>query len=165
MLAIVVVLIGVGATLGSISSFARLEEANRESTLATLATRRALENLQAQDFTQIFALFNEDAADDPGGVPAPGAGFAVAGLTVQDGDADGLAGRVIFPVSPGAPAPLREDLVAPEDGFPRDLNADGAVDALDHAGDYAVLPVRVRVEWRGASGNRFIELQTVLVDR
>jgi len=45
-------------------------------------------------------------------------------------------------------------------GMPRDLNLDGAVDALYHAGDYMILPVRVRVQWMGASGPRTVELQT-----
>jgi len=165
MLAITVVVIGVGATLGAISSFARLEESNRESMQATLAARRVLEDLQNENFSQVFALYNETAIDDPLGVAAPGANFAVTGLNEQQGDADGVAGRVVFPLDPANPGILREDFNSPDDGFPRDLNADGAIDALDHSMDYEILPVRVRIEWRGASGNRVLELQTVLVDR
>ena len=163
MLAITVMVIGVGATLGSISSFARLEESNRESMQATLAARRVLERLQNETFRQVFALYNDDPADDPPG--APGAGFAVAGLDSQEGDADGLAGRVVFPVDPNTPGILFENFVSPDDGFPRDLDGDGAIDVVDHSTDYEILPVRVRIEWRGASGNRALELQTVLVDR
>ena len=55
---------------------------------------------------------------------------------------------------------LRENAVDTTIGMPRDLNLDGAVDALDHAGDYMILPVRVRVQWMGASGPRTVELQT-----
>ena len=42
------------------------------------------------------------------------------------------------------------------------LNGDGLVDAADHAGDYAALPVVVRVEWTGQSGPARVEIRTTL---
>ena len=99
-------------------------------------------NLQS-DF--IWALYNADPADDPGGAgTAPGAAFDVAGLAPQLGDPDGMVGQVVFPEVAGA---LREDVADERLGAPRDLNLDGAVDAANHAGDYRVLdrvPVRFR---------------------
>ena len=77
-------------------------------------------------------------------------------LGPQVGDADGLSGRIIFPVVAGFPGELREDL-NDESFVARDLNSDNVQDALDHSGDYDLLPVRVRIEWRAKSGNRFIE--------
>jgi hypothetical protein len=122
-----------------------------------------LEQMRGAEFRQVFARFNETNADDPGGVVSPGAGFAVAGLDAREGDPDGLVGRIQFPVPAGAPGSLREDLVDAQFGFPRDLNGNG-IDVQEHAADYEVLPVRVRVEWRGRSGNRLVELQTILGD-
>ena len=40
------------------------------------------------------------------------------------------------------------------------MNLDGMQNTA--TGDYLILPVRVRVEWRGRSGDRFIELQAIL---
>ena len=57
---------------------------------------------------------------------------------------------------------LREDVVDASVGMPRDLNADGAVDAFDHADDYVLLPVSVRLEWRDASGDRNVEVDILL---
>jgi hypothetical protein len=83
-------------------------------------------------------------------------------LSALDGDADGLPGEVIFPAVAGAAGQLREDAAMPELGMPRDLNGDGAVDANDHALDYTLLPVIVRVRWRTASGAGVYELKTML---
>jgi hypothetical protein len=47
-------------------------------------------------------------------------------------------------------------------GMPRDLTGDILIDNFDHAADYRILPVRVRVSWTGKSGPRSIELQTLL---
>lgn len=160
----VVLFVGVAGTLGAISSFVVLGDSSRDTTVAYLRAERVIEQLKAANFDEVFARFNDDAGDDPAGV-SPGADFAVAGLDPRDDDADGIVGRILFPVGAGAPSLLREDLVDEAFGMPRDLNADGVVDAVDHSGDYVILPVRVRVEWRGRSGNRFIELETILVGR
>ena len=49
-------------------------------------------------------------------------------------------------------------------GMPRDLNADSALDGNDHAGDYTILPVRVRIEWTGINGDRFMEMATAITE-
>ena len=94
-----------------------------------------------------------------------GAGFAVEGLGPQKDDVDGLAGRISFPTPAGQPGALREDANLADWGFPRDLDADNAVDALDHADDYRLLPIRVRIEWLGAGGSQSFELLTQLAPR
>lgn len=161
--AMVVMFVAVGATIGSLSSFAGLEHSNRETVLATLAARRTLEDVQTESFVNIFELFNADPNDDPGGVgTAPGSNFAVQGLDPQAGDADGFTGNISFPTPVGFPGILRENLNLAEFDTPRDLNADGVPDAADHSGDYVVLPIRVRVEWRGPTGNRLVELHALL---
>lgn len=159
-----VLLVAVGGTLGSISSFVVLSDSSWERSVAYAGAQRTIEEMQAQPFHEIFARYNTSAADDPAG--AQGASFAVAALNVRNADADGMVGRIVFPVDPAAPTQLREDLVDDSFGFPRDLTGDGVADGADHADDYQILPVQVRVEWRGKSGgNRFVEVETVLRPR
>ena len=47
---------------------------------------------------------------------------------------------------------LREDIVAPEYGLPCDLNGDGVIDGLNHAADYKILPLVIRLDWPIAGG-------------
>ena len=162
MLGLVVLVVGVGAALGSISSFALLEETNRETIAAHLAVRQAVEAMQAENFQQVFALYNDDDADDPVGVEIPSANFDVPGLSALADDPDGRVGRIEFPVDAGGR--LMESQTLPGFGLPCDLNADG--DQIDDASaDHVALPVRLVVEWRGKAGNRTYELQTLLTAR
>lgn len=127
----------------------RLDGVTRESGLAVDAARTKFEELRAEPLSDIFARYNADPTDDPGGAnTAPGRKFAVVGAQ------HGLTGigEVIFPTN--ASGELREDMNLPELGMPRDLNGDGKVDAVDHRDDYIILPVRVRMTWYGASGER-----------
>jgi len=69
-------------------------------------------------------------------------------------------GAVAFPVvAVDGAFELREDIAG------RDLNGDGVIDGEDHATDYKILPVTVKVEWDGARGEREFEIQTILVRR
>jgi hypothetical protein len=49
--------------------------------------------------------------------------------------------------------------------MPRDVDLDGVVDVADHSTDYVLLPVRILVRWRGVSGVRELELESVLCER
>jgi hypothetical protein len=132
-------------------------QANRESNVAIQAAQQIVESMQATPFDQVFATF--------GG--APGNGFVVPGLDPQAGDADGLVGQILFPSSPGVvPGQflLREDVQDPRFGTPFDLNGDTVVDGLDHSADYAILPVMVQLQWRGAQGPARLEFRTILGD-
>ena len=160
---LVVLTIAINMTLGAITSFAGLEEANQQKTDAYLAARRMVETLQAAQFGDVLSLYDENPVNDPAGIVVPGPGFAVPSLDAVEGDPDGLAGRVLLPLD--AAGQLREDQIDASFGGPRDLNADGIQDALDHSNDYIILPVRVRIEWRSRSGDRFVELQTLLSPR
>ena len=95
------------------------------------------------------------------GYSGPGR-LAIEGLNARRDDPDGLPGQILFPADPLDPTSLREDLQAPEFGLPRDLDGDTIEDSEDHSGDYQMLPVVIRVQWRGGSGNRIIEVSTVL---
>jgi hypothetical protein len=67
----------------------------------------------------------------------------------------------MFPTG-GPPEQLREDVVDAGLGMPRDLDGDGVIDGADHEANYTLLPIRVRVQWRGVSGVRTFDLETVL---
>lgn len=161
LISITVLLIGVGVVVSGLIASRNLSRTNREVTAAAAAAESVLERLRATEFRQVFAVFNDDPADDPAGVEIHGSGFDVPLLRAQDGDADGLAGEVLFPTLGGA---LREDLNDAFLGLPRDLDFDGDVDAADHAEDYQVLPVRIRIAWTGQSGDQVIELPLLLAD-
>ncbi len=164
--AIVVGVALLSAVVAMIDSMS-LTQVNRDAAVARQAARLELESLQGVPFDEIFAAFNDAVGDDGGlTIPASGSGFAVAGLRPQNGDADGLCGRISFPVAVGGPNDvLREDLDDARFGMPRDLDLDGAVDDANHADDYVLLPVRVQVEWRSATGNKSVTLETVLSAR
>jgi hypothetical protein len=172
---LVVGLLGLaGATTVGMSTMG----ANRENARAMQAALRALESIESGrvPFESLFASFHGDPGAGPGDhpsvldlLPEPAPGdpapllsrhFDVPGLRARDGDPDGRVGEVILPVADGSEGPeLREDVAL------RDLNGDGALDVLDHADDYVLLPVVVRLEWTGPRGPRQIELRTLLTRR
>jgi len=144
------------------ASTARQQMTKRESAIAAEAGRRMLEVMRAGIHSQTFARYNAVPEDDPGGPgTAPGKDFAVVGLTPVPDDPDGFVGEIVFP-SPGPR--LREDVEIPELSMPCDLDVDGLVDSADHAGDYEILPVVVRLRWQSRSGPRELELYTLLAD-
>jgi Tfp pilus assembly protein PilV len=58
---------------------------------------------------------------------------------------------------------LREDAVAPEYGLPCDLNGDGVIDNKNHAADYKILPLVIRLAWPTADGGtRTVTFATVI---
>ena len=140
----------------------RASSQKQEASQALIATDQALEivsELQSVPLDEVFARYNADPLDDPKGEgTAPGAEFRVLGLQGAEGHADGL-GRIEFP---GNGPLLLESVKDPGLGMPRDLNGDG--DAEDATLDYTVLPVRVRVTWRGPSGPREITMVTILYE-
>ena len=157
-----VLLVGLVGFVKVIVSSMEASKGTHDAARAKEAARGMLETLAAQDFTTVFKRYNDSTADDPGGVVSPGADFTVSGLNVQISDADGFVGEVLFPTNSAAPSELREDQTAVRFGTPRDLNGDGAIDNQNHANDYEILPVAVKISWRSATGNNTLELKTVL---
>lgn len=157
--------IGLTAYVQAIVSASISNRVTQESAMATRAARSAMEVLKGTEFSEAFASFNRLEADDPGGAgTALGGLFAVEGLDPTADDADGFVGEIVFPVDPAAPGVLREDLDLPELGMPRDLNGDGVVDGADHSGDYRILPVLVRLEWRGRATTARLSYKTLLTE-
>lgn len=163
MLVMTVFLFGFLAMSRSLIGSMKLTETNRELALATDGARAMIEVLQGQEFSEVFALYNEDPSDDPGEPgTAPGPGFAVTGLAVVDGDDDGLVGEIVFPT---LGTQLREDQA--DDGFqePHDLDGDGEIDDENHATDYRLLPVLLRLRWKGRGPESSLEVRTLIADR
>jgi prepilin-type N-terminal cleavage/methylation domain-containing protein len=153
-----------GAVVSAIISNIMAGKVNRETALAHESCRRNMEQVQSIAFGDIFATFNADPADDPGGLGlGRGNSFVPPGMDPVTGDPDGIVGLIEFPtVSDGSVEQLREDVVDPDLGMPRDLNLDGIIDAADHSGDYAILPIRVRVDFAGVTGSRTYDIVTTL---
>lgn len=163
---ITILAIGISSLARVTVGLQRAGNVSRETELATQAARAMLERIQAEAFAQAFRSFNGTGADDPGGAgTAPGAGFAVAGLRARPGDADGLAGEIVFPTAPGQPGVLSETFSDARLNMPQDLDGNGTVDSLNHATDYELLPVLVRVRWQSQDGGSgTIELNTILAN-
>jgi hypothetical protein len=139
---------------------ARLVRENREEELAGQAAREMIESLRRAPFAQVLALYDADPSNDPGGAgSAPGRNFDVLGLSPRERDADGRVGEVMFPTLGNA---LREDVVDAELSMPRDLNSDGVVDDADHAADYRMLPVRIRLQWHARTADRTLVVNQLL---
>ena len=164
MFAAAVLAIAISGAASAMISAIQLDRVNRESALATQGARRIMERVQEVDYMTAWAMFNQDPNDDPPGALGPN--FAVLNLTAQENDPDGFAGEIFFPAAfNGATAAweIREDFVDAALGMPADLNGDGdAFDSFVFGDDFDMLPVRIRVQWRGASGDRTLDLVTIL---
>jgi type II secretory pathway pseudopilin PulG len=162
MVVFVVLTVAMAMFTSTMASTSRQRLSKREGAIAAEAGRRMLEILRASTHAQVFALYNASPVDDPGGAgTAPGKNFGVASLAPTDDDPDGCVGEIIFPA---AGPTLPEDVEIAELGMSRDLDADGLIDSEDHAGDYAVLPVQVRLRWKGRAGVRELQMFTLLAD-
>ncbi len=159
---LVILAVAIGGLVAASTSSYQLSRSNQARATAHEAARAIIAEIRAADPAEVFALYNDDPNDDPGGIgTAPGSGFDVPGLSVQEGDPDGLVGRIWFP-GDGTGA-LREDLVDNALDTPRDLSLDGDIDGDDHADDYVLLPVGVELDWRGGLSNAHYEVHILLV--
>ena len=156
-----VVVIAIIGIMSALVSASRVDEATAEQVRALNACKSAIEQMKQVPFAEAWRRFNSNAADDPGGSgTAPGRNFAVAGLRAQPGDADGLPGQILFPELGGN---LCETVVESRMGMPRDLNGSGNPPSdLNVNTTYMILPVRVVVDWQGASGPYHMEMTTFL---
>jgi hypothetical protein len=144
--------------VNSLSTSAR----NRETAQARMAAWQLMEQLQNIPVGDVYSTFNMASNDDPlGENTAPGGVFMIetkpAAIQVSN-----MTGEILFPESD--PGVLREDVHDPDLGMPRDLNGDGMIDSENHARDYVVLPVRVRVRWRGVAGESTFEVCSLLLN-
>jgi type II secretory pathway pseudopilin PulG len=152
-LAVTILVVAVAGLSGTVVSTVRLTRTSEESSDAYEALRSMAETIQGTQFDQVFALYTANPD------------FAVPGLTPVADDADGIVGDISFPTGGPGGLQLREDAADADLGMPRDLNGDGVIDGLDHAADYILLPVRLRLSWRGVSGDRTLDLSMLLIDQ
>ena len=166
MVAMSVLLIALLAGSRTLGSSMVLTEVNRETALATDAAREVVEILEGvEEFDTIFRMYNSHLDDDFGLLlPAPGKDFAVEGLQPAADDPDGFVGEILFPVNEDG-SELLEDTADDDLWMPRDLDGDGDIDLLDHAENYRLLPVLLRLRWEGTSGERSMEVRTLIADR
>jgi hypothetical protein len=146
----------------TLAASAKLDPVAEESAIAAEGARTVIEEMRSHPFADIFKLYNDNPADDPGGAgTAPGNRFQVKNLAPVA--VDGWVGEVIFPTIAGR---LREDSADASLAMPRDLNADGLVDSKDHSADAMILPVKIRLEWAsrtGKQGKRSFVMYTMFV--
>lgn len=156
-----------GVTISS-KSFSR---ETRQLMAASNLARQMVEQMHLLGGGLVFATFNSDPADDPAGVgTAPGPvmnlnqfranfGLSTTHQVDREQQLEGLQFSVALPLSGGQ---IRENLVDPGLGLPRDLNGDNAVDGADHSADFMVLPLSIRVQWTAPEGVRQITWQTMV---
>lgn len=138
-----IVTVAISMFARTLASSKKLDPMATETSVAASAARTTIEKMRNNAFDQVFALYNDSPTDDPGGLgTGPGAHFDVEGLTPIAPGAK--CGTISFPA---VGTSLREDVDDDNLGMPRDLNADGVVDNLNHAADCVLMPVRIRVEW------------------
>jgi hypothetical protein len=148
MIALTVVSVAVYMLSSTITATMVHSSARKERTISVETAMNVLERMRAVPFEELVALYNSDPDDDPKGPgTAPGPTFDVTGLEPREGAQ--AVGFIELPILDGE---IRENLNIPELSLPRDLNGDLVVDGADHKLDYKVLPIKIRVEWSGASG-------------
>jgi hypothetical protein len=148
--AMLLLTIAVGGLAGSVTFGLKLHRTNRESAIAEQAARAILAELRTETFGEVFATVSASPNRE------------VFGLNPQPDDPDGMVAELIFPTAAGAPGVLREDVVMPALGCPRDLDGDGDMAGAVAAGQYLILPVSLRLRWRGAAGDCLQEYHAVL---
>ena len=153
-LAITILVIAVVAMSASTCRLHMLRRQNREITLAQNAVRSAVEQIQA--LSQRTAQNTPDtwaqdmiAALAPGG--AIGNTFDAREVDTQDGEASVGTIQIISDET------MTDAALGLDMGMPRDLDGDGVADNADVSAVARILPVIVRVRWRGNRGNGQIE--------
>jgi len=146
---LLVALMAMGASTLRMSS---LRRQNRERAVAQNAVRAISERIHAtadrirRDSDTWAADFTAELAAG-GGL---GDTFAIEGLTPQDGQVTVGTIQVVIDET------QTDAAMGFELGMPRDLDADGAVDNADVSNTARILPVVVRAQWWGVSGNQQI---------
>ncbi len=163
--------IGALAAASLLVSSITLESGNRGNLAAVSSVRNVVETVESTPFEEIFTRFNTDPNDDPlgAGTAEGGEFFFVFGKSgklqpvLSPAGNTGTVFRVQIRFPTDAMGRLAEGAAPLAAGMPRDLNNDGSVvSGADTAGDYKVLPMRIRVSWQGPSGTEEMVFHRVL---
>ena len=144
-ISVAILAIGFLALLGTLTYCQRSNLAAEQKKRATDAAAARIEFLKSQPFDTLVSRFG----------PASGGGdrFTVRTLDTDGSSAEGRMLLYLDETNPTDEAGL---------GLPRDLNGDGDTTDKDVSGDFRLLPVKVRVTWRGALGRQQVEVRTLL---
>ncbi len=168
-LSVVLAVLAIAASMYAnlVLTVGRQRQVQRQTAVAAEAAGSMLEVLRSEPFADLHRLYGHGPEDDPDGPgSAPGPRFAVAGLRPLPDAPGATCGEILLPEIEVLAEfwQLREDAEIPELGLPRDLNGDSMRDSANHSQDYALLPVRIRVDWMSVAGPRRFELHTILTE-
>lgn len=151
-LAMTILLVALMAMGASTLRMSSLRRQNRERAVAQNAIRTISEQLHSvADRMRRESVDEGDWSQDfiaelsPGG--SVGNTFNIQGLTEQNGQATVGTIQVIVDET------VTDAALGFELGMPRDLDSDGAADNADVSATARILPVIVRAQWNGVSGN------------
>lgn len=153
-----IALVGLVATLAKIPIMDMAQDEEIVALQAAQTMLEALENQADTDFENLWARYNHDDGDDPATGTSPGPDFLVEGLQVWPDDEDGFCGEIEFPETNGE---LDEEAWA---GTVLEIDADSTTisNSVD-ADEYRLLPVRIHVRFRAATGLELIKtIETTL---
>jgi hypothetical protein len=139
--AMLLMTVAVGGLAGSVAFGLKLHRTNQESAVAEQGARDLLARLRLETFDDVFATF------------AANPDWPIEGLNPRPDDPDGMVAKFLFPVDGADPLKLDENADLPALGCPRDLDGDGDTDSVGTTDNYIILPVTLRVEWRGTGGD------------
>ena len=130
---------------GTMLSGTRTIAAAEERKLALNAAQGKLEELKSHSLAQLIASYGPSGSE--------GDTFLVEAI---DDDADQAQGQIIF-YTDETDTENGEGL-----GFPMDLNGDGDAMDTDVSTGFNLLPVKIRVTWKGALGTQFVDVNSLL---
>lgn len=143
-----ILMVGLLAMTSTSVTVHSLRESDRDRRLALAGLESVIEDVRRISDASLGDDWSRDliAAYAAGGTPGPQ--INLRGLEAWAGNPSVLTVQIITDETT-TDAELGVAL-----GMPRDLNNDGAVDDADVSLDARILPVIVRAQWAGVSGNR-----------
>jgi type II secretory pathway pseudopilin PulG len=164
MIALVVIAIAILALFSLIVSSSQVQQETREKTLAYNAARQKIEAMRGETFTEIYARYNANTGDNPTTGTSPGNTFTIDGLNTPSGMT--APGLILFPEVTNALAENYTGDGATTMGMPKDLNRDGDATDTTITTTYKILPVLIRVKWRGVGDKTTtIEVSSLITDK
>ncbi|MEM7310380.1 MAG: prepilin-type N-terminal cleavage/methylation domain-containing protein [Planctomycetota bacterium] len=148
-IAMSILMIGLVSAASATMRMHHLRKQNRERIVAQNAARSIAERIHAQSyrFSESPATWSEELLDvfSPGGTFGDTFDASILNSPSEDQE---LPGQIIFVTDER----LTDADLGIELGMPRDLNGDGDANDADVTNDARLLPVVIRITWRGQAG-------------